>query len=115
MAQNEAPRMYEASTEYAKITRAQMGPRNLPPDVAARIRGRGVQLAIGHAPATSSDPAFIALAARWGNLTVTDKLREGGGIISVEDIRSLMSIETDNAVLKFLLDKKIELETSPKE
>jgi hypothetical protein len=102
------PTHYDASTEYAKIQRTQMGPRNLPPDVASRIRGRGVALEIG--PANSTDPAFIALAARWGNLTVTDKMREAADIESVDDIFSLMGIERDNVVLKFLLDKKIELE-----
>lgn len=104
----EAPRTYEASAEYAKIQRAQMGPRNLPPDVAARIRGRGVTLEIG--PASSTDPAFIALCARWGNLPAADKMREAGAIESVEDIVSLLGIERDNAVLQFLLDKKKELE-----
>jgi hypothetical protein len=110
MAQPEAPRVYEASSEYAKIQRTQMGPRNLPPDVASRMRGRGISYEISHAPATSVDPAFIALAARWGNLTITDKMREAGTLTNVEDVRSLMSIEADNAVLKFLLDKKVELE-----
>jgi hypothetical protein len=104
------PTTYEASTEYAKIQRAQMAPRNLPPDVAARIRGRGVQIEIGHSHATSADPAFIALAARWGTLTTADKCREAETIESAEDIRSLMAIENDNGVLKFLLNKKAELD-----
>jgi len=104
-----SPTVYEASNEYAKIQRAQMAPRNLPPDVASRIRARGVTLEIGHHP-VSSDPEFIALAARWGTLTQTDKFREAGEMESVEDIRSLMAIENDSAVLTFLLDKKKELE-----
>ena len=102
------PTMYEASSEYAKIQRTQMAPRNLPPSVAAQIRNRGVMLEIG--PGTATDPAFIALAARWGSLTQNDKLREAGAVENLEDIISLMGIERDNVVLKFLLDKKIELE-----
>ncbi len=108
----EAPRTYEASSEYAKIQRTQMGPRNLPPDVAARIRGRGVALEIG--PATSTDPEFIALAARWGNLTQNDKIRETGSLDKVDDVLSLLGIERDSVVLKVLIEKKDELE-SPQE
>ena len=83
-------RVYAASDEYAAITRREMGPRNLPPDVAARMRSRGVHAEIG--PGTAVDPAFIALAARWGNLTATDKTREADKIESVDDIHSLIGI-----------------------
>jgi hypothetical protein len=112
-ATKEAPKIYEASAEYARIQRTQMGPRNLPPDVAARMRSRGVQAEIG--PATATDPAFIALAARWGNLTAQDKMREGGALDSVEDVLALMGIERDSKVLQFLLERKIELEMTPVE
>lgn len=102
------PKIYEASKEYAAILKREMGPRNLPPDVAARMRGRGVQAEIG--PGTAVDPAFIALAARWGNLTAADKVKEGEQIESIDDIHSLIGIERDNTVLQFLLDRKKELE-----
>lgn len=107
--------MYDAQGEYLKQNKIDAGPRNVPAHLMTKIRAASLNNLVSTGPAEDSAmlQGLTGHLLQWDAFTKMEKL-EKIAMLSLGEVKALMSNEDDNEVLMILLGRKKEIEKQQK-